>query len=127
MPKPALMIPAMTALAFCASMAHAADQQLTCRFDRQIDETGETSATDYQLTYQYSEDSPEAFVVVNDNALPVIHHGGARAVSFVNALPSGLVLTTTINLADNKAVHARSDIRDGAMRAHLFLGHCAPA
>ena len=127
MPRSASILALLTALGLGAHPAIASAQEMRCHFDRQIDETGAVTDTDYQLTYRYDEDDPEAFVVVNDNALPIVYHHGARAVSFVNALPSGLVLTTTVNLADNKAVHARSDVQDGAMRAHLFLGRCEPA
>ena len=127
MPRPVLSLALLTALGLVAMPALTNAQEMRCHVDRQIDETGAITDTDYQLTYRYEEDSSEAFVVINDNALPIIHHNGARAVSFVNALPSGLVLTTTVNLADNKAVHARSDIQEGDMRAHLFLGSCVPS
>lgn len=101
--------------------------EFTCEFDRYVEVAKDwaPSSTFFAFTLMLDTNTGDAFIKGNAGLARVLVHSGSSGLTFIEPVPSGAVHTTTINLADNRAVHSRNTIVGGTNFApSQYFGSC---
>ncbi|MEI4487140.1 hypothetical protein V8J36_13160 [Frigidibacter sp. MR17.14] len=95
-----------------------------CHFVRTCSEANECGQTDFNLQFKYDTSTSKAFIIGNAGLSEVEAYGEGPGLSFLERLSSGAIQSTTINLADQRAVHSRHTIIAEQAAYSQFYGRC---
>jgi hypothetical protein len=124
------LTPALTALAFLAGVheqAAARGWEFDCKYGRFAQDLEGPRATDFSMRFNFDDITNKAGVVGNNGVSDVSVYRGRDAITFMELLDTGAVLTTTISLKTGGSIHSRHTLMspDGVLLPSQYLGSCS--
>lgn len=107
----------------CAPMASANPTIMNCTFADYSNSEGAHSTKEFNLSFTHDSLTGEAFLTGNLGASSVNAYQGDRAITFLEALPSGAIQSTTIDFSGN-AVHSRHTVIGFELSPSQYYGRC---
>lgn len=117
---------ALCALAFSSNLAFAEVISWDCTYNHVASVKGVKSidADSFSLAFKMDVNTKQAFMIGNNGLSEVQYWYGDRAVTFLEALPSGGMQTTIIAHLDSKSVHSRGTIMGTKLIPSQYYGQC---
>ena len=93
-----------------------------CVYPKVFSEKSGYQASKFSLKFQHDEDSSKGFVVGNSGLTSVQVYAGRKGITFLEALPGGVIQTTTVALSGH-SVHSRHTIINNLVPSQYY-GSC---